>query len=46
MKENTFVRRYGLIVLAGVVVGVAALILTTAGKIGRASCRERVWYLV
>ena len=32
MKENTFVRRYGLIVLAGVVVGVAALILTTAGN--------------
>ena len=27
MKENTWFRRYGLIVLAGVVVGVAALII-------------------
>ena len=32
MKENTWFRRYGLIVLAGVVVGVAALILTAAGN--------------
>ncbi len=32
MKENTFVRRYGLIVLAGVVVGAAALLLTAAGN--------------
>lgn len=32
MNENTWFRRYGLIVLAGVVVGVAALILTAAGN--------------
>lgn len=32
MKENTWFRRYGLIVLAGIVVGVAALILTAAGN--------------
>lgn len=32
MKENTWFRRYGLIVLAGVAVGVAALILTAAGN--------------
>lgn len=32
MKENTFVRRYGLIILAGIVVGVAALVLTAAGN--------------
>ena len=32
MKENTWFRRYGLIVLAGVVVGVAALILTAADR--------------
>ena len=32
MKENTFVRRYGLIILAGIVVGVAALLLTAAGN--------------
>lgn len=32
MNENTFARRYGLIILAGVVVGVAALILTAAGN--------------
>nr|WP_325211385.1 YedE family putative selenium transporter [uncultured Oscillibacter sp.] len=32
MKENTFVRRYGLIVLAGVLVGAAALLLTAAGN--------------
>nr|WP_325182871.1 YedE family putative selenium transporter [uncultured Oscillibacter sp.] len=32
MRESTFVRRYGLIVLAGVVVGAAALILTAAGN--------------
>ena len=32
MKENTFARRYGLMILAGVVVGAAALILTAAGN--------------
>ncbi len=32
MKENTFVRRYGPIVLAGIVVGAAALLLTAAGN--------------
>lgn len=32
MKENTWIRRYGLIVMAGIVVGVAALILTAAGN--------------
>lgn len=32
MKENPFVRRYGLIILAGVVVGAAALILAAAGN--------------
>ena len=32
MKENRFLRQYGLIVLAGVVVGVAALILTAMGN--------------
>ncbi len=32
MKENTFARRCGRIILAGVVVGVAALILTAAGN--------------
>jgi len=32
MKENTWSRRYGLIVLAGIVVGIAALILTAAGN--------------
>lgn len=32
MKENTWFRRYGLIVLAGIVVGAAALILTAAGN--------------
>ena len=32
MKENTFVRRYGLVILAGIVVGAAALILTAAGN--------------
>lgn len=32
MKENSWVRQYGLIVLAGIVVGVAALILTAAGN--------------
>ena len=32
MKENTFARRYGRMILAGVVVGAAALILTAAGN--------------
>ena len=32
MKENTWFRRYGLIVLTGVVVGVAALLLTASGN--------------
>ncbi len=32
MKENGFVRRYGLIILTGVAVGVAALLLTAAGN--------------
>lgn len=32
MKENTVVRRYGLIILAGIVVGTAALILAAAGN--------------
>ena len=32
MKENTFARRYGLMILAGGVVGAAALILTAAGN--------------
>ena len=32
MKENTFARRYGLIILAGIVAGAAALILTAAGN--------------
>ena len=32
MKENTFVRRYGLIVLAGIAAGGAALILAAAGN--------------
>lgn len=32
MKENRFLRRYGLIVLTGVVVGVAALVLTAMGN--------------
>ena len=32
MRENAFVRRYGLVILAGVVVGAAALLLTAAGN--------------
>ena len=32
MRENTFIRHYGLIILAGIVVGAAALILTAAGN--------------
>ena len=32
MRKNTFVRRYGLMILAGIVVGAAALILTAAGN--------------
>ena len=32
MRANTFIRHYGLIILAGIVVGAAALILTAAGN--------------
>ena len=32
MKKNRLIRQYGLIVLTGVVVGVAALVLTAAGN--------------
>lgn len=32
MKENNFLRQYGLIVLTGVVVGIAALVLTAFGN--------------
>ena len=42
MREKSWFREYGLILAAGVAVGIAALILTASGKIGRASCRERV----
>lgn len=32
MRENAFVRRYGLVILAGVTVGAAALLLSAAGN--------------
>ena len=32
MRENAFVRRYGLVILAGVAVGAAALLLSAAGN--------------
>ena len=32
MRENAFVRRYGLVILAGVAVGAAALLLSEIGR--------------